>query len=74
MPCFNNEISLLIFPFLAQNGDKNVRKFLKEHDDFCYGTIRLAEFPDADGANFYQFLPHKDGVQGFFVAVLKRAE
>lgn len=59
--------------FDNENG-QNVRKFLKEHDDFCYGTIRLAEFPDADGANFYQFLPHKDGVQGFFVAVLKRAE
>ena len=59
--------------FDNENG-QNIRKFLKEHDDFHYGNIRLAEFPDADGANFYQFLPHKDGVQGFFVAVLNRAE
>ena len=59
--------------FDNENG-QNVRKFLKEHDGFNYGAIRLAEFPNADGANYYQFLPHKDGVQGFFVAVLKRAE
>ncbi|MCM1195108.1 MAG: 16S rRNA (cytosine(967)-C(5))-methyltransferase, partial [Firmicutes bacterium] len=59
--------------FDNENG-QNVRKFLKEHTDFGYDVISLPQFPNADGKNFYQFLPHKDGAQGFYVAVLKRAE
>lgn len=59
--------------FDNENG-QNVRKFLKEHTNFTYDVIRLPEFPMADGQPYYQFLPHKDGVQGFFVAVLRRTE
>lgn len=57
--------------FDNENG-QNIRKFLKENADFAYGTITLPEFVQANGKSFYQFLPHKDGVQGFYVAVLKR--
>ena len=57
--------------FDNENG-QNIRKFLKSHSDFSFGTIALPEVPTADGKNFYQFLPHKDGMQGFYVAVLKR--
>lgn len=57
--------------FDNENG-QTVRKFLKEHTNFTYDVIRLPEFPSADGQPYYQFLPYKDGVQGFFVAVLRR--
>lgn len=57
--------------FDNENG-QNVRRFLKEHTDFSYGKISLAELPSVDGHPFYQFLPHRDHMQGFFVAVLKR--
>ncbi|MCH5156274.1 MAG: 16S rRNA (cytosine(967)-C(5))-methyltransferase RsmB [Clostridiales bacterium] len=57
--------------FDNENG-QNVRKFLKEHANFAFDTITLPEFINAHGSSYYQFLPHKDGVQGFYVAVLKR--
>ncbi len=57
--------------FDNENG-QNVRKFLKEHDDFTYGEISLPQLKEANGKQSYQFLPHKDGMQGFFVAVLTR--
>lgn len=56
--------------FDNENG-QNIRKFLKEHPNFTYGNINLPQF-EADGKSFYQFLPHKDGVQGFFVTILKK--
>ena len=56
--------------FDNENG-QNIRKFLKNHDNFEYDCIDLPEF-QAHGKPYYQFLPHVDGVQGFFVAVLKR--
>lgn len=59
--------------FDNENG-QNIRKFLKEHANFEFDSIVLPEFPDANGKPCYQFLPHKDGVQGFYVAVLKRVE
>lgn len=57
--------------FDNENG-QNVRKFLKNHREFKLGKICLPQFPDADGKGFYQFLPYKDGTQGFYVAVLER--
>lgn len=57
--------------FDNENG-QNVRKFLKEHPNFDYGTIVLPQIESADGKPYYQFLPYKDGMQGFFVAVLQR--
>lgn len=59
--------------FDNENG-QNIRKFFKEHSDFTYGNIVLPQFPLCNGANYYQFLPHRDKTQGFFVAVLKRTE
>lgn len=59
--------------FDNENG-QNVRKFLKEHTNFVFDRIVLPQFPTADNQPSYQFLPYKDGVQGFFVAVLKRTE
>lgn len=57
--------------FDNENG-QTIRKFLKNHPDFSFGKIVLPQFPDANGQESYQFLPYKDGTQGFFVAVLKR--
>lgn len=57
--------------FDNENG-QNIRKFLANHPDFVLGNIRLPQIPAADGQSQYQFLPHKDGMQGFFVAVLTR--
>ena len=59
--------------FDNENG-QNIRRFLNEHWDMNYGVIDLPEFPEANGKGYYQFLPHKDDVQGFFVAVLKAEE
>ena len=59
--------------FDNENG-QNARKFLQEHPNFKYGVIRLKEFPNADNKPFYQFLPHVDGTQGFYVCVLMRTE
>ena len=59
--------------FDNENG-QNIRKFLKEHTNFVYGTIQLPQFAQVDGKPYYQFLPCEDGVQGFFVAVLRRTE
>ncbi|MCH5159267.1 MAG: 16S rRNA (cytosine(967)-C(5))-methyltransferase RsmB [Clostridiales bacterium] len=59
--------------FDNENG-QNIRKFLKEHENFTYGKIALPQFEQADGKAYYQFLPYKDGVQGFFVAVIMRTK
>lgn len=59
--------------FDNENG-QNIRKFLKEHTNFVYDKIALPQFELANNQPYYQFLPYKDGVQGFFVAVLKRTE
>ncbi len=57
--------------FDNENG-QNVRKFLKEHDNFEEGTISIDELPQTHGKSQYQFLPYKDGMQGFYLAVLRR--
>lgn len=59
--------------FDNENG-QNIRKFLKEHPCFTYGSINLPQFSQANGKAEYQFLPYKDSVQGFYVAVLVRTE
>lgn len=59
--------------FDNENG-QNIRKFLKENDSFEYGAIDLPQFPNAHGRGYYQFLPHVDGIQGFFVALLRRSK
>ncbi len=59
--------------FNHENGNQ-IQKFLKNNPAFTYGSIGLPEFPSADGKPYYQFLPHVDGVQGFFVAVLTKTE
>ena len=53
---------------------QNINKFLKNNPNFTLGTIVLPQFPSVDGNSAYQFLPHKDGTQGFYVAVLTRKE
>lgn len=57
--------------FDNENG-QNVRKFLAEHPNYGYGEIKIDELPQVNGKPYYQFLPHKDGMQGFYLAVLKR--
>ncbi len=59
--------------FYNENG-QNIRKFLIDHSDFSAGRILLNQIPAADGKDQYQFLPYKDGMQGFFVAVLTRTK
>lgn len=49
-----------------------VDKFLKNHPNFVYDEINLPIKSNANGKGCYQFLPHQDGVQGFFCARLKR--
>ena len=56
--------------FDNENG-QNVRKFLNAHHEFEAGSISLVQTA-ANGQSQYQFLPHKDGMQGFYVAVLTR--
>ena len=48
-----------------------VDRFLASHDEFERGVLHLP-MTNADGKSAYQFLPHQDGVQGFFCAKLKR--
>ncbi|MCM1289080.1 MAG: hypothetical protein NC132_00220 [Corallococcus sp.] len=57
--------------FDNENG-QNVRKFLAEYPNFVYGTIIIDELPQTHNKSFYQFLPHRNGMQGFYLAVLKR--
>lgn len=57
--------------FDNENG-QNVRKFLREHENFALGEINIPELPQTAGKGCYQFLPHKDGMQGFYLAILKR--
>ncbi len=59
--------------FDNENG-QNIRKFLKNNPNFALGKIILPQCPSANGLSTYQFLPHKDNLQGFFVAVLQRKE
>lgn len=59
--------------FDHENGNQ-IRKFLAQNPEFQLGSIVLPEFPLANGKPCYQFLPHVDGVQGFFVAVLVKSE
>lgn len=59
--------------FDNENG-QNVRKFLKDYPNFELGRIEIPELPQADGKCCYQFLPHVDGMQGFYLAVLTRKE
>lgn len=57
--------------FDNENG-QNIRKFLKQHCEFSLGTIDIPQLPQTQGKSTYQFLPYKDGMQGFFLAVLVR--
>lgn len=59
--------------FDNENG-QNIKKFLKNNPNFTLGTIVLPQYPSVDGNSTYQFLPHKDNTQGFYVAVLTRKE
>lgn len=60
--------------FDNENG-QIIRKFLNKHTNFIYGTIVIDELPQTSGKSSYQFLPHKDnGMQGFYIAVLKRTD
>ena len=57
--------------FYNENG-QNIKKFLNANPNFQLSAISLPQFPPANGQGTYQFLPHKDGIQGFYVAVLQR--
>ena len=57
--------------FYNENG-QNIKKFLNANPNFQLSAISLPQFPLANGQGTYQFLPHKDGIQGFYVAVLQR--
>ncbi|MBR2975156.1 MAG: 16S rRNA (cytosine(967)-C(5))-methyltransferase RsmB [Clostridia bacterium] len=51
-----------------------VDKFIKQNPNFTYDEIQLPITSNANGKGCYQFLPHQDGVQGFFCAKLKRID
>ena len=60
---------------LPEENGEQIRKFLAEHPDFA-----LAPLPDSFDERFkaqytetgLQLLPHRDGVEGFFIARLRR--
>ncbi|MEG2159394.1 MAG: 16S rRNA (cytosine(967)-C(5))-methyltransferase RsmB, partial [Clostridia bacterium] len=52
--------------FANENGDR-IKKFLLTHQDFALSTININQLPDVSTAT-KQFLPYKDGVQGFYIA------
>ena len=58
--------------FDNENGQQ-IRRFLADNDCFAPVTIDLPQFPEADGQSTHQFLPC-NGMQGFFVAVLKKVK
>ena len=55
--------------FKAENGDV-VNEFLSAHGNFAVEEIRL-DYPKTK-EGYLQFLPHRDGTDGFFIALLKR--
>ncbi len=55
--------------FKAENGDV-VNEFLSTHGNFAVEEIRL-DYPKTK-EGYLQFLPHRDGTDGFFIALLKR--
>ena len=60
----------------AENGD-NVRRFLREHPDFCGEPLTLPEgVRRAIDENDYELtlMPHTAGTDGFYIAVLRRAQ
>lgn len=57
--------------FHNENG-QNVKKFLLANSNFKLAQINLPQFEKTNGQGTYQFLPHVDGMQGFYVAVLQR--
>lgn len=56
--------------FANENGD-NVSKFIKNHDNFQLQPLTLDYF---DGASSYQFLPHIDNMQAFYIASITRTK
>lgn len=55
--------------FKAENGDV-VNEFLSAHGNFAVEEICL-DYPKIK-EGYLQFLPHRDGTDGFFIALLKR--
>ena len=55
--------------FKAENGDV-VNEFLSAHGNFAVVEICL-DYPKTK-EGYLQFLPHRDGTDGFFIALLKR--
>lgn len=49
-----------------------IERFLKSNTDFQLSPIDMPFYKPVDGQTNYQFLPHKDGIQGFFVAKIKK--
>lgn len=57
-----------------ENGDQ-VRKFLETHSDFKMDDLPAAfpsQFRHLESDNGIQLLPHMDGVEGFFIARMRR--
>ena len=50
--------------FDNENG-QNIRRFLKEHDDFALDSISLPQFPPVDGKPYYQFCRTKTVCKDF---------
>ncbi len=54
--------------FANENQD-NINKFIKTHDNFVMQPLQLSYF---DAKCSYQFLPHIDNMQAFYIASIKR--
>ena len=60
---------------LKDENERQIARFLAEHPDFAIDALPEA-IPEAlraqAGPNGLQLLPHRDHVEGFFVARMKR--
>lgn len=59
-----------------ENADQ-IRRFLARHDEFALAPLPLSigeEFQKLYGENGMQLLPHRDRVEGFFIARLRRVK
>lgn len=60
---------------LPQENEQQIEAFLSKHQDFVMDDLPLSipeGFKANQGAHGLQLLPHRDGVEGFFIARMRR--
>lgn len=62
---------------LPEENEEQMHRFLQRHPEFVLAPLPAAigeEFRSLYGENGLQLLPHRDGVEGFFIARLRRVK